>query len=91
VDTHIASGSRISPFYDSLMAKVIVHGADRAAAITGMRAALAATRIAGVRTNLEFQQAVLADPRFQEGGVDTGYLARFIETQKDAQWRMGSG
>jgi acetyl-CoA carboxylase biotin carboxylase subunit len=90
VDTHIASGSRISPFYDSLMGKIIVHGADRAAAITGMRAALAATRIAGVRTNLEFQQAVLADPRFQEGGVDTGYLARFIETQKDAQWR-GNG
>jgi acetyl-CoA carboxylase biotin carboxylase subunit len=90
VDTHIAGGSRISPFYDSLMGKIIVHGADRAAAIAGMRAALAATRIEGVRTNLAFQQAVLADAQFQRGGVDTGYLARFIETQQDAKWRTGN-
>ncbi|MEO8308715.1 MAG: acetyl-CoA carboxylase biotin carboxylase subunit [Pseudomonadota bacterium] len=91
VDTYIASGSRISPFYDSLMGKIIVHGDDREAAIAGMRAALAATRIVGVKTNLAFQQAVLADAQFQQGGVDTGYLARFIETQAGAAWRAESG
>jgi acetyl-CoA carboxylase, biotin carboxylase subunit len=82
VDTHIASGSRISPFYDSLMGKIITHGADRAAAIKGMRTALAATRIEGVKTNIGFQQAVLADAQFQKGGVDTGFLER---------WRAGNG
>ena len=95
VDTHIASGSRVPPFYDSLMGKIIAHGADRDAAISGMRAALAATRIEGVKTNIAFQQAVLADAQFMRGGVDTGYLARFIETQKQApvedwQWLISS-
>jgi acetyl-CoA carboxylase, biotin carboxylase subunit len=91
VDTHIASGSRISPFYDSLMGKIITHGADREAAIKGMRVALAATRIEGVKTNLAFQQAVLGDALFQKGGVDTGFLARFIDTQAGAQWSSSNG
>ena len=76
VDTHIASGSRVPPYYDSLLGKIITHGADRAAALGGMRAALAATRIEGVRTNLSFLQGILADRRFEQGGVDTGFLAR---------------
>jgi acetyl-CoA carboxylase biotin carboxylase subunit len=91
VDTHIASGSRISPFYDSLLGKIIVHGPDRAAALAGMRAALLATRIEGVRTNLAFQQALLQDAQFQGGGVDTGFLARFIEAQAGAPWRRVDG
>ena len=79
VDTHIASGSRIPPYYDSLMAKIIVHAADRPAAIGGMRQAIANTRIRGVATNLAFHAAVLADPEFQAGGVDTGYVSRLLE------------
>ncbi len=89
MDTHIASGSRVPPFYDSLLGKIIAHGADRAAALRGMRAALAATRIEGVKTNLAFQQAVLEDAQFQQGGVDTGFLARFIEAQPQAPVEKG--
>ncbi|MGH8258173.1 MAG: acetyl-CoA carboxylase biotin carboxylase subunit, partial [Steroidobacteraceae bacterium] len=79
VDTHIASGSRVPPFYDSLMAKIIAHAASRGAALARLREAIVATRIEGVATNLSFHAAVLADPEFQAGGVDTGYLTRLLE------------
>jgi acetyl-CoA carboxylase biotin carboxylase subunit len=79
VDTHIAAGMRISPYYDSLMAKIIIHAADRAAAISGMRQAIANTRVCGVATNLAFHAALLGDAEFQAGGVDTGYVARLLE------------
>jgi acetyl-CoA carboxylase biotin carboxylase subunit len=76
VDTHIISGARVPPFYDSLMAKIIAHGPDRFAALAKLREAIAATRVSGVATNLSFHADVLSDPEFQAGGVDTGYLAR---------------
>ena len=79
VDTHIFSGARIPPFYDSLMAKIIVHAADRPAALERMRKAVAATRVDGVATNLGFHSEVLADREFQHGGVDTGFLPCFLE------------
>jgi acetyl-CoA carboxylase, biotin carboxylase subunit len=79
VDTHIASGSRVPPYYDSLLAKIIVHAADRPVAIERMRQALAATRVEGVATNLAFHAEVLANPEFIAGGVDTGFLQRFLE------------
>jgi acetyl-CoA carboxylase, biotin carboxylase subunit len=76
VDTHIASGSRIPPFYDSLMAKIIAHADDRPAALGRLQQAIAATRIAGVKTNLPFHASVLSNPEFRAGGVDTAFLAR---------------
>jgi acetyl-CoA carboxylase, biotin carboxylase subunit len=79
VDTHIFSGARIPPFYDSLMAKIIVHAADRTAALERMRKALASTHIEGVATNLSFHADVLTDPEFDRGGVDTSYVPRFLE------------
>jgi acetyl-CoA carboxylase, biotin carboxylase subunit len=85
VDTHIASGSRVSPFYDSLMAKIIVHAVNRPAAIERMSCALARTHIEGVATNLAFHVEVLADPEFRQGGMDTGYLPRFLERRRLAQ------
>jgi len=81
VDTHIFSGARIPPFYDSLMAKIIVHATDRPAALERMRQALAATHIEGVATNVAFHADVLADPEFETGGVDTSYLPRFLESR----------
>ena len=84
VDTHVVDGARIPPFYDSMIAKVIAHGADRAAALARLRTALTEVRIAGVATNLAFQQAVLADPDFAAGEVDTGFLARFLDRAKAA-------
>ena len=85
VDTHIFSGPRVPPFYDSLMAKIIVHAADRPAALDKMRRALAETRIQGVATNLAFHSDVLADPEFEKGGVDTGYLPRFLERRRSVR------
>lgn len=79
VDTHIEAGARIPPFYDSLMAKIIAHGADREEALERMWQAIASTRIGGITTNLTFHSTVLANREFQAGGVDTGFLARLLE------------
>ena len=85
VDTYVFSGARIPPFYDSLIAKIIVHAADRSSALERMRRAIVSTQIEGVATNLAFHAGVLADPEFQKGGVDTGYLPRFLERQRVVQ------
>jgi acetyl-CoA carboxylase biotin carboxylase subunit len=79
VDTHIEAGSRIPPFYDSLMAKIIAHASDRDSALARLRHAIGSTRLAGVHTNLSFHQLVLADLEFQAGGVDTGFVTRLLE------------
>ena len=79
VDTYIASGSHVPPFYDSLVAKIIAHAPDRASAVTRMRRAIAATRLAGIHTNLAFHEIALADPEFQQGGFDTGFVTRLLE------------
>src|SRR5262245_44824016 len=85
VDTHIVSGARVPPFYDSLMAKIIAHAPDRFAALAKLQSAIAATRIAGVATNLAFHADVLSDPEFQAGGVDTGYLARRAQNKVEVR------
>jgi acetyl/propionyl-CoA carboxylase alpha subunit len=81
VDTGIAVGSVISPFYDSLVAKVIAHGPDRAACVAQLRDALDATWIEGVATNVELLAAVLDEPAFAAGRLHTGFLGehRIVE------------
>jgi acetyl-CoA carboxylase, biotin carboxylase subunit len=79
VDTHIASGSQVPPFYDSLLGKIIAHGPDRNSALQRLQSAIAATRIIGVKTNLSLHARILADPEFRAGGVDTGFVERFLE------------
>jgi acetyl-CoA carboxylase biotin carboxylase subunit len=78
VDTYIASGSQVPPFYDSLMAKIIVSAPDRGSTLERMRQAIADTRVSGVVTNLAFHAAILADSEFQAGGVDTGFVGRLL-------------
>jgi acetyl-CoA carboxylase, biotin carboxylase subunit len=78
VDTHIEAGSQVPPYYDSLLAKIIVRAPDRAGTLSAMRGAIAATRITGVATNLAFHARLLADPGFAAGGVDTGFVARLL-------------
>jgi acetyl-CoA carboxylase biotin carboxylase subunit len=78
VDTHIVPGARIPPFYDSLLGKVIAHGSDRKTALELLRAAIAAVRIVGVKTNLSFHAMLLADAEFKAGGVDTGFVERLL-------------
>jgi acetyl-CoA carboxylase, biotin carboxylase subunit len=84
VDTHIASGSSVPPYYDSLLAKIIAHGPDRPSAVAQLRRAIAAVRLEGVHTNLSFHETVLADAEFQAGGFDTGFVARLLERRAAA-------
>jgi acetyl-CoA carboxylase, biotin carboxylase subunit len=78
VDTYLQAGSAVPAGYDSLLAKVIASGRDRAEALDRLRRALARCEIAGVATTLPLHAALTAQPEFARGGVDTGYLARFL-------------
>jgi len=91
VDTHIVSGARVPPFYDSLMAKIIVHGADRSSALERLRLAISQTHVEGVATNLSFHAEVLADPEFERGGVDTSYVPRFLQRRRLPQESYANG
>jgi acetyl-CoA carboxylase, biotin carboxylase subunit len=71
VDTHVTAGYVVPPFYDSLLAKLIVRAADRQAAIERMIAALSAFRVAGVPTTIPMHLAILRSPAFREGRHDT--------------------
>ncbi|MDA1259276.1 MAG: acetyl-CoA carboxylase biotin carboxylase subunit [Planctomycetota bacterium] len=78
VDTHLAPGARISPFYDSLIAKVIAHGQDRAQAIDRLDSALAAACVSGVPTTLALHRRILAHADFRAGRFDTQWLERLL-------------
>jgi acetyl-CoA carboxylase biotin carboxylase subunit len=67
VDSHMMPGASVPPYYDSLIAKIIVHGRDRAEAIARMQRALAETVVEGVKTTIPFHQKLLADPVFVSG------------------------
>jgi acetyl-CoA carboxylase biotin carboxylase subunit len=82
VDTHAQAGTRIPPHYDSLLAKLIAHGRDRADALAKLRGALARCEIGGVTTNLPMYAALADEPEFVRGGVDTAWLPRFLERRR---------
>jgi len=84
VDTHIHPGYRVSPYYDSLIAKLIVHAESRSAAIAKMRNALTATRISGISTNVPFLRALLDDENFERGQTDIHYLERWLKQRRPA-------
>jgi propionyl-CoA carboxylase alpha chain len=75
VDTGVYDGGEIPMFYDSMIAKLIVHGKDRAHAIALMREALNGFVIRGVSSNIPFQAALLAHPKFVAGDFNTGFIA----------------
>ncbi|HEX6703629.1 MAG TPA: acetyl-CoA carboxylase biotin carboxylase subunit [Albitalea sp.] len=75
VDTGVYEGGEIPMFYDSMIAKLIVHGRDRAEAIAKMRQALNAFAIRGIHSNIPFQAALLAHPKFMAGDFNTGFIA----------------
>jgi len=76
VDTGVMEGGEIPMFYDSMIAKLIVHGRDRADAISKMRNALNGFVIRGVSSNIPFQSALLAHPDFMSGEFNTGFIAQ---------------
>jgi 3-methylcrotonyl-CoA carboxylase alpha subunit len=76
VDTGVRQGDTITPFYDPMIAKLIVHGADRAAAVRRLSAALRDYEIVGVQTNLALLRGIAADSDFAGGLLDTGFIGR---------------
>lgn len=77
LDTYAHAGCTVSPFYDSLVAKVVAHGRDRSEAIARLRRALDMTVIEGIKTNIPLHQAILKDPGFVAAEFDTTFLERF--------------
>ncbi|WP_029658851.1 acetyl-CoA carboxylase biotin carboxylase subunit [Agrobacterium tumefaciens] len=84
VDTHIHVGYRVSPYYDSLIAKLIVHAPTRAEAMVRMRQALAGTRVEGISTNLPLLRALFEDEAFAQGQTDIHYLEQWLKERNAA-------
>ncbi|MES2771774.1 MAG: acetyl/propionyl/methylcrotonyl-CoA carboxylase subunit alpha [Pseudomonadota bacterium] len=84
VDTGVYDGGEISMFYDSMIAKLIVHGSDRAQAIERMSEALNRFVIQGIRSNIPFQSALLQHPKFRSGQFNTGFIAEHYGQGFDA-------
>ncbi|MFM0075236.1 urea carboxylase [Paraburkholderia sediminicola] len=78
VDTWVDAGTEVSAFYDPLLAKIIVKGATRDAALAAMRAALAQTQLYGIETNLDYLRAIAGSATFARGEQTTAFLTRFM-------------
>jgi acetyl-CoA carboxylase biotin carboxylase subunit len=78
MDTHVYAGYRVSPFYDSLLGKLVVHGHSRAEAIQRMQRSLGELILEGVATTVPFHAAVMADPEFRRGLYDTSFAERLL-------------
>ncbi|AVO45269.1 acetyl-CoA carboxylase biotin carboxylase subunit [Phreatobacter cathodiphilus] len=79
IDTGVEEGAEVSPYYDPMIAKIIAHGATRDEALDRLGAALAATVVAGPRTNVRFLKALTEAQGFREGDFDTGFIDRNVE------------
>ena len=77
LDAWIEAGTEVTPFYDPLLAKVIVQDVDRQAAIAHLQTALEQSTIAGIETNLDYLRQVISDARFQAGTISTKFLNSF--------------
>jgi acetyl-CoA carboxylase biotin carboxylase subunit len=85
VDTAAHSDCTISPYYDSLIAKIIAHGRDRQEATARMRRTLEMTVIEGIKTSLPMQLKILAEPDFVAGKLSTAFMDRFAGTAAAAR------
>jgi acetyl-CoA carboxylase biotin carboxylase subunit len=79
IDSHVYQGYEISPWYDSLIAKLLVHGRDRSEALARLERALAECLILGIRTTTEFTLDLVRTPMFQTGEVTTRSLESFLD------------
>jgi acetyl-CoA carboxylase biotin carboxylase subunit len=84
VDTFAHEGCEISPYYDSMIAKLMTHGRTRAEAIARMKRSLDVMVVEGIKTNIPLHLKILDDPDFVAGRFDTGYLERFLAQRKAA-------
>jgi urea carboxylase len=79
-DRWVETGTEVTPYYDPLLAKLIVHAADRDSAIAQLKAALQQSRIDGIETNLAYLDQILDDPRFAQADLSTRFLEDFAYT-----------
>ena len=84
VDSHVTTGYRVPPYYDSMVAKVITHGATRDEALARMRLALGEMCVEGITTNIPLHLAILDDPGFCAGGVDIHHLEHWLQHRSPA-------
>ncbi len=82
IDGAVYQGYTITPYYDSMISKLIAHGADRDEAIRKMRWALSEFIVDGVDTNIDFQLEIIKQPEFLSGNYDNGFLTRYMESRK---------
>jgi urea carboxylase len=85
VETWVERGTEVTPFYDPLLAKVIVRGTNRTQSLERLREALYKTNFAGIETNLEYLRQVIADPAFARGGVTTSFLNGFVLSSRTVE------
>jgi acetyl-CoA carboxylase, biotin carboxylase subunit len=78
VDTFVYSGYRVSPFYDSLIAKLIVHARTRELAIARMKRALDVMVVEGIKTTIPLHRKIMDDPKFRRGEIDTNFMEYFL-------------
>jgi len=81
VDSHMAAGAIVPRHYDSLIGKLIAHGATREEALARARVALSELRAEGVQTNVPLHQMILDDPAFRQGGYDIHHLEHWISAR----------
>jgi len=79
VDTFAHEGCEVSPYYDSLVAKLMTFGKDRTEAIARMRRALDTMVVEGIKTSIPLQRQIMDDPDFIAGKLDTGFMERFLK------------
>jgi acetyl-CoA carboxylase biotin carboxylase subunit len=82
VETLAHNGCTISPYYDSMIAKIIVHGRDRAEAIARMKRTLEMTVIEGIKTSIPLHLKILNDPDFVAGRLSTSFMERFNQVRQ---------
>ena len=85
VDTAQYAEGVVPPYYDSLIAKLIAHGVDRAEAIAKMERALSQFIVQGIDTSIPLHQAIFQDPAFRAGEFDTGFMERFLAARGEAE------
>lgn len=91
IDTHIEQGVKVTPYYDSMLAKVITHGQTRKDAVELMKKALSELHIAGVFTTIEFHQAILETEAFLSGHYDCSFIEKNMPRLLEASLRSRNG
>ena len=83
VDSHVASGYAVPPYYDSLIAKLVAYGETRAQALERMRSALSAFEVEGIQTNIPLHRELLNDEAFCHGGIDIHHLEKRLAGRRE--------